>query len=89
MNLSTRGLPEGGPSPEAPLGRVKGHFGSHSDWVGSWMPNDLLYPDTHTERTVPHTVTLSLIKEARIYAGEKTASSISGAGKIGQVHVKV
>ena len=26
-------------------------------------------------------VTLSLIKEARIYNGEKTASSISGAGK--------
>ena len=27
--------------------------------------------------------TLSLIKEARIYSGEKTASSISGAGKTG------
>ena len=38
----------------------------------------------------PHTymVTLSLIKEARIYSGEKTASSISGAGKTGQLHVK-
>ena len=34
-------------------------------------------------------VTLSLIKEASIYSGEKTASSISGAGKTGQVHVKV
>ena len=38
-----------------------------------------------------HMVTLSLIKEARIYSGEKTASSISGAGKtgqqIGRVHV--
>ena len=33
-------------------------------------------------------VTLSLIKEARIYNGEKTASSISGAGKTGQLHVK-
>ena len=33
-------------------------------------------------------VTLSLIKEARIYSGEKTASSISGAGKTGQLHVK-
>ena len=32
---------------------------------------------------------LTLIKEASIYSGEKTASSISGAGKIGQVHVKV
>ena len=29
-----------------------------------------------------------LIKEARIYKGEKTASSISGAGKTGQLHVK-
>ena len=33
-------------------------------------------------------VTLSLIKEARIYSGKKIASSISGAGKIGQLHVK-
>ena len=33
-------------------------------------------------------VTLFLIKEARIYNGEKTASSISGAGKTGQLHVK-
>ena len=32
-------------------------------------------------------VTLFLIKEARIYNGEKTASSISGAGKTGQLHV--
>jgi len=34
-------------------------------------------------------VTLSLIKEAGMYSGERTASSISGAGKTGQVHVKV
>ena len=33
-------------------------------------------------------VTLFLIKEARIYNGEKTASSVSGAGKTGQLHVK-
>ena len=33
-------------------------------------------------------VTLALIKEARIYNGENTASSISGAGKTGQLHVK-
>ena len=32
--------------------------------------------------------TLSLIKEARIYNGEKTASSISGAAKTGQLHEK-
>ena len=30
---------------------------------------------------------LSLTKEARIYNGEKTASSINGAGKTGQLHV--
>ena len=30
----------------------------------------------------------SLINEARIYNGETTSSSISGAGKTGQLHVK-
>ena len=29
-----------------------------------------------------------MTKEARIYNGEKTASSISGAGKTGQLHVQ-
>ena len=29
-----------------------------------------------------------MTKEARIYNGEKTVSSISGAGKTGQLHVK-
>jgi len=29
-----------------------------------------------------------LTKEARIYNGAKTASSINGAGKSGQLHVK-
>ena len=38
--------------------------------------------------TLSSQVTLPLIKEARIYNGEKTASSISGAGKTGQLHVK-
>ena len=33
-------------------------------------------------------VTLSLIKEARIDNGEKTAPSVGGAGKTGQLHVK-
>ena len=33
-------------------------------------------------------VTLFFIKEARIYNGEKAASSISGSGKTGQLHVK-
>jgi len=31
---------------------------------------------------------LSLTKEARIYNGEKIVSSISGAGRTGQLHVK-
>ena len=34
-------------------------------------------------------VTLSLIKEARIYSGENTASLLSAAGKTGEVHVKL
>ena len=29
-----------------------------------------------------------MTKEARIYNGEKAVSSISGAGKTGQLHVK-
>ena len=33
-------------------------------------------------------VALSLTKEARIYNVEKAASSISHAGKTGQLHVK-
>ena len=32
--------------------------------------------------------TLFLTKEARIYSGAKTAFSINGAGKTGQLHVK-
>ena len=31
---------------------------------------------------------LSLIKEAKIYNGKMTVSSISGAGETGQLHVK-
>ena len=33
-------------------------------------------------------VNLSTAKEARVYNEEKTVSSISGAGKTGQLHVK-
>ena len=29
-----------------------------------------------------------MAKDARIYNGEKTVSSVSGAGKTGQLHVK-
>ena len=35
-----------------------------------------------------HMVNLSLIKDARIYNGEKRASSVSGAWTTGQLHVK-
>ena len=38
--------------------------------------------------TYIYMVTLFFIKEARMYNGEKIASSISGAGKIGQLHGK-
>ena len=41
-----------------------------------------------SSETNPHTYGQSTTKEARIYNGEKTASSISGAGKTGQLHVK-
>ena len=37
---------------------------------------------------VPPMGTLFLTKEARIFNGAKTASSINGVGKIGQLHVK-
>ena len=32
--------------------------------------------------------TLFLTKEARLYSEAKTASSVNGAGKTGQLHVK-
>ena len=38
--------------------------------------------NTHTP-----TVNYSLTKEARIYSGEKTTSSVSSVGKAGQPHV--
>ena len=34
-------------------------------------------------------VTLFLTKEARIYNGAKTDSSINGPGKIGQLHIRM
>ena len=33
-------------------------------------------------------VNLSMIEESRVYSGEKTASSINGVGKTGQLHVQ-
>ena len=46
------------------------------------------YRSMEQDRKPRDTVTLSLIKEARIYNEEKTASSLSGAGETGQLHVK-
>ena len=40
------------------------------------------------EKTHAPMGTLFLTKEARIYNGAKTASSINGVGKTGQLHVK-
>ena len=40
------------------------------------------------EKTHAPMGTLSLTKEVRIYKGEKTDTSISGAGKTGQLCVK-
>ena len=39
-------------------------------------------------KPTPPISTLFLTKEARIYNGAKIASSINGAGKTGQLHVK-
>ena len=46
------------------------------------MKQDRVQKQTHTLM-----VNLYMKKEARIYNGEKTVSSISGAGKTGLLHV--
>ena len=46
--------------------------------------NRIESPEINQRTYVP----LPLINEARIYNGEKTPSSISGAGKIGQLYVE-
>ena len=43
---------------------------------------------TAQKQTHAFMVNLSMTKEVRIYSGEKTVSSISDAGKTGQLHVK-
>ena len=52
-------------------------FSRQEDWSGLPLPS-------------PHAPmgTLFSTKEARICNGAKTASSISGAGKTGQLHIK-
>ena len=41
------------------------------------------------KKTHAYIVNYSMTKEARIYNGEKTVSSVNGTGETGQVHVKV
>ena len=52
------------------------------------MPNELRRMDDHSERPHTYMVNSSMTKEARIYNGEKTTSSIKGVGKTRQLHVK-
>ena len=47
------------------------------------LPDFRLYYKAHAPKG-----SLFLTKEARIYHGARTASSVNGAGKTGQLHVK-
>ena len=53
--------------------------------IDQW--NKIENPEQDRETNIPMG-TLFLTKDARIYNGAKTASSINGAGKTGQLHVK-
>ena len=46
--------------------------------------------DTNRWKDIPHSwiVRVNIIKEVRIYNGQKTACSVSGAGNTGWPHVK-
>ena len=59
--------------------------------VKNWHKNRYIDQWNRKENTeiIPHTYgQLIYAKEARIYNGEKTISSMSGVGKTGQLHVK-
>ena len=51
--------------------------------IGQW--NKIENPEINQHTSMG---TLSLTKEARIYNGAKSASSVNGPGKTGQLHVK-
>ena len=67
---------------------------SHVSGLSSWIDSDTTFKKEGRNRIESPEInprrmfTLSMTKEARIYNGEKTASSISGAGKTGELHVK-
>ena len=65
-----------------------GHVGSSQTRARTRVPRIGRQTPNHCATKEAPVVTLFLIKEARIYNGEKTASSIRGAGKTGELHVK-
>ena len=68
--------------------RLHFHFHSHQDSM--LLAQKQKYGPMEQDRNPRNKPmgTLFLTKEARIYNGVKTASSINGAGKTGQLHVK-
>ena len=81
--------------------REKQSWKNHTPWLQTIPqsysnPNSMVLAQKQTHSSMEQnreprnkpTYLWSMTKEARIYNGEKTVSSISGAVKIGQLHVK-